>query len=108
MSYHILMHQVLPSNYSGVETKRVSPAPENARPDRPEFIRLPKTGVEFYTGLTRSKLNALILPCAENGGRPPVRSVCLRQPGRQKGVRLIHLQSLLDYLSTRIEGGEEV
>ena len=74
--------------------------------ERPEFIRLPKGGAEHFTGLTRSKLNALILPCAENNQKPPVRSVCLRQPGRQKGVRLIHLKSLLDYLNSQLEGGE--
>jgi hypothetical protein len=73
--------------------------------ERPEFIRLPKGGPEHFSGLTRSKLNALVLPCPENNGKPPVRSVCLRQPGRQKGVRLIHLKSLLDYLNSQLEGG---
>jgi len=80
-------------------------APTLRQVERPEFIRLPKGGPEHYTGLTRSKLNALVLPCPENNGKPPVRSVCLRQPGRQKGVRLIHLKSLLDYLNSQLEGG---
>ena len=75
--------------------------------ERPEFVRLPRGGNEHFSGLTRSKLNALVLPCPENNGKPPVRSVCLRQPGRIKGVRLIHLQSLLDYLRSQLEGGAE-
>ena len=34
----------------------------------PEFIRLPKPGsFEPFTGLTRSKLNQLILPSVNNG-----------------------------------------
>lgn len=66
---------------------------------RPEFIRLPRPGTRCpYTGLTRSGLNNLILPCALNGHRPPVRSVCLRQRGAVRGTRLINYDSLLSYL----------
>ena len=69
----------------------------------PEFVPLPPAkGVEFYSGLKRGKLNQLILPCPENGGRPPVKSVSLRQRGCLKGKRLIHLRSLLDYLASRL------
>ena len=65
----------------------------------PEFIRLPKTGTLCpYTGLTRSKLNELVLPCPQNDHKPPVKSVCLRQRGAVKGVRLIVFKSLMDYL----------
>jgi len=81
-------------------------AESHRQAERPEFIRLPKGGAEHFTGLTRSKLNELVLPSALNHGKPPVRSVCLRQPGRQKGVRLIHLKSLLDFLNSQLEGGE--
>src|SRR4051812_29036819 len=56
---------------------------------RPEFIRLPKSGTMCpYSGLSRSTLNSLILGCAANGYKPPVRSHLLRQHGRLKGVRL--------------------
>lgn len=66
---------------------------------RPEFIRLPKPGKRCpFTGLTRSGLNNLILPCALNGHRPPVRSVCLRQRGAVRGTRLICYDSLISYL----------
>ena len=66
---------------------------------RPEFIRLPQPGKRCpYTGLSRSGLNNLILPCALNGHRPPVRSVCLRPRGAVRGTRLICYDSLMGYL----------
>lgn len=65
----------------------------------PEFIRLPKAGTLCpYSGLTRSKLNELVLPCAANNFKPPVKSVCLRKKGATKGVRLIVYKSLMEYL----------
>jgi hypothetical protein len=82
------------------------PAKTAELPVRPEFIRLPKSGLCPWTGLSRAKLNELILPTATNGKKPPVKSVCLRKPGAIKGARLIHLQSLLAYLRARMEGGE--
>jgi len=73
-----------------------------AKPVLPEWTRLPKTGtLDAWTGLTRSKLNELVLPCPANEYKPPVRSICLRQRGKVKGVRLIHLRSLLDYLNAQ-------
>ena len=71
------------------------------KPLRPEWIRLPQGGPCPWTGLSRSKLHELILPREQNGFKPPVRSVCLAPAGKTKGVRLIHLQSLLDYLYER-------
>jgi hypothetical protein len=68
----------------------------------PEWIRLPKSGhLCPWTGLTRSKLNELVLPCPANDGKAVVKSICLRKRGAQKGVRLIHLRSLLDYLEAQ-------
>ncbi len=76
-------------------------------PTLPEWIRLPKPGTLCsWTGLSRSKLCELLLSCEANGHRPPVRSACLRRPGRQKGVRLIELASLLAYIDAHAEGGE--
>ena len=72
---------------------------------RPEFIRLPKGGLCPITGLSRSKLNELILPCDQNDFKPPVKSVCLRKRGAATGTRLIVLDSLLDYLYSQAEGG---
>jgi hypothetical protein len=68
-------------------------------PRKPEFIRLPPPGQRCqYTGLSRSGLNNLILPCAVNGHKPPVRSVCLRQRGAVRGTRLICYHSLMSYI----------
>ena len=66
---------------------------------RPEFVGLPKPGTRCpWTGLSRSKLNELILPSASNGYRPPVVSKMLRHPGRVRGIRLIVLAGLLSHL----------
>lgn len=74
---------------------------------RPEFIRLPRVGTaDPLTGLRRSLLNSLILPTAQNGNKPPVRSIVLRKPGCKRGVRLIHLASLLDYLNQQADGSD--
>jgi hypothetical protein len=68
----------------------------------PEWIRLPKSAtLDPWCGLTRSKLNELILACPANDHKPPVRSIVLRRKGAVKGVRLIHLRSLLDYLEAQ-------
>ena len=67
---------------------------------KPEFLRLPKPGKLCpYTGLTRSKLNELILECKANSFNPPVKSVSLRGPDQARGVRLISFDSLVKYLS---------
>ena len=60
----------------------------------PAFIRLPKPGERCaWTGLSRGSLNDLIL-----GPDPKVKSLVLARPGAKRGVRLISLCSLLDYL----------
>lgn len=70
----------------------------------PEFIRLPKPGTLCrWTGLSRSKLNELILPSPLNSFKPPVRSLSLRNRGQIKAVRLIVLDSLLGYLRGLLE-----
>lgn len=75
---------------------------------RPEFIRLPKPRTLCpWTGLSRSKLNELILPSPLNGHRPPVRSVSLRNRGQIRAVRLINFDSLMDYLRSLEDAGEE-
>lgn len=75
--------------------------PTTGQATLPEFVRLPSRGREHHTGLCRSFLNGLILPSEANGNCPAVRSICLRKPGRARGVRLIHLQSLLDWIEAQ-------
>lgn len=63
------------------------------------WVRMPYRGVCRYTGLGRSKMTALIRS-PKRGEKPPVRSVLLREPGAKRGVRLVHLPSLLSYLDS--------
>jgi hypothetical protein len=58
----------------------------------PVWIRSPKQGVEFHSGLSRSKLYEL-------AGKRCIRSVSIREPGQVKGTRLFHLQSILDFIA---------
>jgi hypothetical protein len=65
----------------------------------PEWLRLPRTGEACpFSGLRRSRLNELILPCPANDYRPPVKSIVLRQRGKVKGIRLVSYDSLMSYL----------
>src|SRR5438552_3926332 len=71
----------------------------------PEFIRLPKSGTKCpHCSLARSQLNSYILPTAQNGFKPPVRSHLLRQCGKKQGVRVIHYQSLCDFIRSHDDG----
>jgi hypothetical protein len=68
---------------------------------KPEFIRLPRPGARCpWTGLSRSKMNQIVLPCKENGYKPPVRSVSIRQRGQKHAVRLVFFDSLIEYLKS--------
>ena len=65
-----------------------------------EWLRLPQPGAKLSGyGLTRGTLNELILPCEENGFKPPVRSIVIKKRGAVRGIRLIHRPSLDAYLS---------
>ena len=59
----------------------------------PEFIRVPD--VERTFGIKRGHCYALI-------GAGAVKSVCLRKPGAKTGVRLVHFQSVRDYLAKQL------
>lgn len=67
-----------------------------------EYIRLPRTGSRCpITGLSRAKMNELILPCKENSFKPVVRSYSLKRPGQIRGVRLISLPDLIRYITSQ-------
>lgn len=69
-------------------------SPDPNRKALPEFVRLPASGKRCpISSLSRTALNGLIL-----GPNPPVKSVSLRRKGALRGVRLIVVESLLDYL----------
>ena len=104
MCANIVTHDMTRKHNAGLaaqttcETVQIPPASGIIQRD-PEFIRLPKTGkLCQYSGCSRSKLNELVLACPANDFKPPVKSVCLRQRGAVKGVRLIVFKSLMDYL----------
>jgi site-specific DNA recombinase len=76
------------------------PIPRRRSADAPVYVRLPKSGERCkYSGLTRSKLNDLILPTERNNYRPPVESKSLRGRGAKRGIRLILLESLLAHVA---------
>ena len=98
-----------PSSVDVKPTTRAFEIPQRllAVPITPETIRLPRAGERCpYSGLSRSALNALVLPTAANGYRPPVRSSVLRQRGATTGIRLIFYQSLIDYIHAHEDTGQ--
>lgn len=69
-------------------------------PNEPLYIRLPSPGSRCeHTGLSRSKLKELVLPNERNSYKPPVQSLSIKLPGRQRGTRLIIWPSLKRYLA---------
>lgn len=77
----------------------MEPPPDQPNgPFRPEFIRIPRPGTTCpYTGLSRSCFFEVIAD-----GK--VRSFSLRKRGRARGVRLVELQSLIDYIRRHEDG----
>lgn len=66
---------------------------------RPVWVRAPKSGLEFHSSTSRSKLY-------EWAGKGFIRSVSIREPGQVKGCRLFNLGSILDFIaSCEVEGG---
>jgi len=55
--------------------------------------------------MARSALNGLILPNADNGFRPPVKSFVLRRRGARTGIRLIDYESLVSYIRAHSDAG---
>lgn len=64
----------------------------NQHNGRPEWVRPPKNGVEFYSGFSRARLY-------QGAADGEFRSVSIRKPGMVKGTRLFHLQSILDFIA---------
>ena len=63
----------------------------------PVWIRPPKQGVEFYTGLSRAKLYEL-------AGAGKIKSVSIREPGQVKGTRLFLLASIFAFIESCATG----
>jgi hypothetical protein len=57
------------------------------------------------SGLSRSKINELILPCAANGYKPPVLSRSLKSTKwATRGIRLYNVPSLLSWIEAQDSG----
>jgi len=84
-------------------SRRLSPGAQEILAEqhagRPVWVRPPKVGQEFYSGLTRAKLYQL----AAEG---KIKTACLREPGALKGCRLFQLESILNFLEGCVEGGK--
>ena len=65
----------------------------------PEYSRLPKPPRSCpHSGLNRSAMNRLVL-----GPNPKVKSVLLKEPGTARGIRLVHVPSLLAHLAAEMD-----
>ena len=67
---------------------------------RPVWIKAPKSGVEFYSSLTRSYLY-------QAAAQGLIRTVSIREPGKERGCRLFHLQSILEFISRHELGAQQ-
>ena len=88
----------LPSAFPSAARRRLAAQAADLLADRqgpfPVWVRAPKRGPEFYSGCTRPKLY-------EWAAKGYIRSTSIREPGKIKGVRLFHLQSILDFIERR-------
>ena len=83
---------------------RLAPQARELLQDRagnlPVWIRSPKGGTEFYTGLSRAKLYEL-------AGAGKIKSVSIRKPGQVKGTRLFSLASIFSFIESCGAGAVE-
>jgi hypothetical protein len=81
--------------------------PEIAADRFPAFIRLPRSGNRCpVSNLTRTAIDKLTRPQPDNDFKPPVKSRVLKARGATRGVRLVEVQSLLNYLNNLPDGAE--
>ena len=69
----------------------------------PVWIRIPRSGETCpLTGLTRSTMLSLVLPCAANRFAPPVVSqLLLSNPTARRGVRLVAYDDLCRHIRSQ-------
>lgn len=94
---------------NGNEFEKVND-PEQTTIQVPKFMRLPPTGKrDPVCGFSRSFLNELVLPMECNDFQPPVKSYVFRRKGAKTGVRLVDVESLLEYVTSHPqEAGEPI
>jgi hypothetical protein len=68
---------------------------------RPEFIRLPKPRTNCpHTGLSRTDLYNLTVPCKANNFNPSVPAKNRRKPGNLRGVWVIPYGALIAHINS--------
>lgn len=74
-----------------------------------QYLQLPKPPARCpVTGLSRSKICELILPCKANDFRPPVLSISLKSNKLAKrGLRIYSVASLLSYIAGQAESASK-
>jgi len=82
------------------------PQASNAQIIRPEWIQLPKSGTRCpVSGLSRSAINAAILPTKANDYNPDVLSRSIKSHRlASRGVRLVNVASLLAFIEAQQSG----
>jgi hypothetical protein len=86
-------------NYKASLSARVEEFLQERYSGLPVWIRAPKKGGDYYCGFTRAKLYQLAT-------ERHIRTASIHEPGKLRGTRLFHLQSILDYIA-ECEGQEE-
>jgi hypothetical protein len=83
------------SNIGGLKQAQFFDEPEGSR-----YLRLPRPGTRCpHSGLSRSTLREMCVPCKENGFRPPVTAKIRKKgPYATRGIVLISLKSLMSHL----------
>ena len=93
-------------NTTNTEAQRAPTARDTSR--LPEFTRIPTIGGRCaITGLSRSGILKLIYATAENGHKPPVRSIALKKKGAFRGTRLISVESLIAFIESHGASGKD-
>lgn len=77
--------------------------------DKPEYIPIPRPGTKCpYCGLSRSGIYNLIRPYKVNGYKAVVNSSVVRLPGKKRGRRMVHYDSLMEYLGAQVVPVERI
>jgi hypothetical protein len=91
------------------QTRQPCIPPDPATLTVPLYIRIPSSGARCpYCGLSRSTLDLLTRPQAENGYKPAVKSKLWKQSGAIAKVRLIDFASLRAYLNSLPDGQQHI
>lgn len=100
--------KILTSQIGPAFTTAPFAVPDHSRSvDERELQRLPKSGeVDPIFSIKRGKWNQLILPCKANNFRASIKSISVRKPGAQRGVRLIVVASARAYFQGLIAEAE--